>query len=171
MTDAGAPAVATAAPVVAPSAVGSDQPPWMAVPSATAALLPNMGIGERFQAEANSRPKLKPTVEDAFAALEAAGVKLSEKKQHLGMTFGARYCVGTQAVSGTAPLVQISVCEYISPEIAASSSRYSEDSLKNLMPTRQVIAHKHLALIVRPENASPEATAALDKAKFAFAKL
>lgn len=143
----------------------------MAVPSATAALLPNMGIGERFQAEANARPKLKPTVEDAFSAIEAGGLKLAEKKQHLGMTFGARYCVGTQGVSGPTVLVQLSICEYISPDIAETSSRYSEDSLKKLMPNRQVIANKHLSLIVRPENGSPEATAALEKAKAAFAKL
>ena len=145
--------------------------PWLAVPSATAGLLPNMSIPERFQVEASSRPTAKPKAEEVFASLKAAGLTIADEKQHLASPFGARYCVGGRAVSGTTTLLQLSVCEYVTPDVARTSAAYSEQSMKTLMPDRTVRAHKHLALILRPDAKTEEATAAMTKAQATFAGL
>jgi len=161
--------VASGSPSGSPSgAASAGAAPWLAVPSATAPLLPNMPFGERFEVEKGARPALKPNVEDALAALRKAGLSLSDPKQHLAQPFGARYCVGSDLKERGETVVFVSVCEYVSPELAASAAAHSEQSLKALMPTRTVRAHRHLALIARPASEAPTAIAARDKAQATF---
>ena len=133
--------------------------PWAAIPSATAALLPNMGINERFEIEARSRPSgIKPNVEEVLGALDAAGVKLLEKKQHLGSPFGARYCVGARVVNaaGDATLFHLSVCEFVSEDVAKMSREYSEQSLASTIPDRSVYLNKQTTLTMREMTKSPD---------------
>lgn len=166
-----APSVTASVASTAPRAkgdAGAFLGPWTAIPNATAPVLMNMPIPERFEIEKKARPDLKPKVEDAFAALKKAGLTIVDEKQHLAQPVGARYCVGARAVAGDTTLLQISICEYMNDEVARTSTQYSEESLKKLMPTRTCSPHKHLGLILRPENASPEADAAAKKARAAF---
>jgi hypothetical protein len=142
--------------------------PWAAVPGATAALLPNMSIPDRFQLEAAARPPgLKVNVESVFAALEKAGFKLFEKKQHLGQTFGARYCMGARSVKGAAETdptqLYLSVCEFINPEVAEMSRVYSTEHLKTI-PNRNIHTKQQTTLTVRGESDAPDTTAAMTKA-------
>lgn len=141
------------------------------MPGATAALLPNMSIPERFSVEAAARPAgIKPNVEDVWAALEKAGLTVVEKKQHLGQVFGARYCVGGKAMSGAAKLLDISVCEFASEELAKMSRDHSTEALK-IIPNRTLYANKQTLLIVREEQKAPENDDALAKAVDAYTKL
>jgi hypothetical protein len=146
--------------------------PWIAVPGATAALLPNMSIPDRFQVEASARPPgLKVNVESVYAALEKAGFVLFEKKQHLGQTFGARYCVGARSVKGTAETdptqLYLSVCEFISAEVAESSRVYSTEHLKSI-PNRAIHTKQQTTLTVRGDSDAPETAAAMTKALAAY---
>ena len=173
--DAGAtPASATVTPTSsAPAPTGDAGPagPWVAVPGATAAILPNMGFAERFDTEKRARPNAKPNADDAYAALQASGLTLTEKKQHLASPLGARYCFAFAATAGTTALLQLSLCEYASADLAASSAKFSEDSLKGAMPTRTVIPNKQIALVLRQDVMTPEGDAAKKKATDAFKKL
>jgi hypothetical protein len=151
---------------------GARRPPWSAVPSATANILPNMGIPDRFEAEQKARPAgIKPNVESVFAALEGAGLTVVDKKQHLGQTFGARYCVGARVVDkkggdgGTeAALLQMSVCEFVNADVAAQSRDYSTEALK-IIPNRAIRANKQTTLTIRDESpVTPAIEAAAAKA-------
>jgi hypothetical protein len=139
--------------------------PWASVPSATAPLLPNMSIAERFEAEQKARPAgVKPNVESVFAALEGAGLKVVDKKQHLAQTSGARYCVGARVVAGAKELLVISVCEFVSAEVAAGSRDYSNEALK-VIPNRTVHANKQTTMTLREADpVTPEIAAANAKA-------
>jgi hypothetical protein len=148
--------------------------PWNGVPSATAISLPNMPIPERFQYEKETRPADgRPRVEEVWSALEKAGLILVDKKQHLAAPFGARYCEGARAVQEdkTTTLLQLSVCEYISADLAKSAGEFSEQSMKQLMPTRRVHSNKRAALVMRPEQDKPEHQRAAETAVTTFKAL
>ncbi|MDB4944291.1 MAG: hypothetical protein JWP97_3825 [Labilithrix sp.] len=158
----------------APAAVHADAgsplaaPPWLAVPGATAALLPNMGIPERFQIESSSRPKgLTVNVDSVLAALAKGGLTVVEKKQHLAQPFGARYCVGARVVKGTAETdptqLQLSVCELVSPAVAEQSRVASLEAFKQI-PNRDIHVKQQTTLTLRGESDAPDTVAAMKKA-------
>src|SRR3954469_77140 len=74
VAEAGAPGRADAGPIFGDGGKqAAPAQPGLLVPGATAALLPNMSIPDRFQVEAAARPPgLKVNVESVFAALEKA---------------------------------------------------------------------------------------------------
>ena len=152
---------------------GAGKPPWADVPGATVASEPSMTVAARFQAEQAARPHdVKPNVESVFAALEGAGLEVVDKKQHLAQSVGARYCVGARVVNGkdagAAELLVISVCEFISPEVAAGSRNYSTESLK-IIPNRTVHANKQTTMTVAESDpVTPATTAANAKALAAY---
>jgi hypothetical protein len=148
--------------------------PWLAIPTATSPLLPNMGFSERFEIESKSRPAgIKPNVEEVFGALEAAGAHLVDKKQHLASPFGARYCVGARAVAapGDETIYHLSVCEFVSPEVAMMSRDYSDESLATAISNRSVFANKQTTLTLREMNKTPENDALGTKLADAYKKL
>ena len=153
--------------------------PWAAVPSATANLLPNMGLTDRFQVEAKSRPAgLKINVESVYDALKKAGLPVVDQQQHLAQTFGARFCMGARlgappsdkpaldAGKGAPPppptQVYLSVCEFVSNEVAEMSKTYSAEALK--IPFRVIHAKAQTTLTVRGASDAPEIKALMDKA-------
>lgn len=149
--------------------------PWAAMPGATAALLPNMGIPERFEIEKKSRPaNIKPNVESAVAALRKAGFNIVREKQHLGQPFGARYCVGAEAVTdadaSSTRMFFLSLCEFVSPEVAELSTKYNASISKGIAD-RVVKANKQMTLTTRLEGKTPENQAASDKAFTTFSAL
>jgi hypothetical protein len=168
--DAGAPG-SSASPSAAASSSAPTSP--FSVPGATAATLPNMPFPERFAAEARSRPPgVKPTVEEVYASLGAAGFTIVDQKQHLASPLGARYCVGARAVSDTKDtLLQISVCECSTPEVARLARDYSAASMSTAIPFRTLYANRQTLLVLREEKNTPEIDALVTKASGVFAKL
>ncbi len=153
---------------------GLTKAPWTAVPSATAPVLANMGFGERFDIEKKSRPTgIKPNVEEVLGALESAGVHLAEKKQHLAAPFGARYCVGARVVPAGSDdtLYHLSVCEFVSEDVAKMSRDYSDDTLSKSISDRSVYVNKQTTLTTREMSKTPENDALGAKIAETFDKL
>jgi len=152
---------------------GAGKPPWIDVPGATAPVAPNMSAPERFKAELAARPPdLKPNVESVLAALENAGLEVVDKKQHLAQSVGGRYCVGARVVdgkdAGARELLVISVCEFISAEVAAGSRSYSIKALE-IIPNRTVHANKQTTMTVgETDPITPAVEAANVKALAAY---
>jgi hypothetical protein len=167
-------AKATDAPVPQPPTTGS-RPQLaspVAVPGATVATLPNMPIPERFVAERRGRPSgVTPSVEDVYAALEKSGIRVVDRKQHLGAPFGARYCVGARAVGpGDASMMHISVCEFVNADAARIGRDYSAEGMKSI-PFRTVYANKATTLTLREERHEPNVDALVDTAAATYATL
>ena len=132
-----------------------------------------MSFTERFAAEAKGRPEgIKPTVEDVYAALRAAGLTIVDVKQHLASPQGARYCVGARIVGASADLLlDASACEYATQESARIGRDYSESSLKDVIPNRTIYANKQTTLTLREAQKTPDIDALVGKASSTFAKL
>jgi hypothetical protein len=126
---------------------------------------------ERFAGEAAGRPAgVKPRVEDVFAALSSGGLTIVGQKQHLASPLGARYCVGAQAASGAnETLLQISVCECSTPEVAQVARDFTAKTAN--IPLRTAYVNKQTMLVLREEKSSPEIDALVTKASGIFAKL
>lgn len=132
----------------------------------------NMGMPERFELERNARPpKIEPNAEAVFAALAKTGLTIVDQKQHLASPFGARYCAGARAVDGEKTLLWLSVCEYVTAELAKSASEYSEETLSPSIPFRKVYSNKQTGLIMRLDQDKPENQDASKKAVDAYSKL
>jgi hypothetical protein len=164
-------AMAPAAPVASAAATGGGLAGPVAVPGATVATLPNMSIPQRFSTELNGRPQgVKPSVEDVYAGLEKAGLTVTDRKQHLAAPFGARYCLGARAIGANdKPMLQMSVCEFVSPEAAKQGRDYSAEAMK--LPMRTVYVNAQTTLTLREEKQDPEIDALVAKAAAAYAKL
>src|SRR5262249_31328215 len=136
------------------------------------ATLMNMGIPERFEIEKSSRPAgIHPNAEEVFAALKKAGLQIIEEKQHLASPLGARYCVGAKTVEGEQTILWLSVCEYVTPDLAKSAGAYSEETLSFSIKNRKVYANRNTALVVKLEQDKPENQQASSKAVEVFTKL
>lgn len=140
---------------------------WSTVPGATANLLPNMGIGERFQIEKASRPQGTPNVESVVVALTKGGLNIATQAQHLAQPFGGRYCVGaeawTAADAGGTRLFFLSLCEFVSPEVAGMSREHG-GLISTMVANRTVHAHKKMTLTIRLDAKTTEDEAAATKA-------
>jgi hypothetical protein len=94
-----------------------------------------------------------------------------DRKQHLGSPFGARYCLGARAIgSNNTPMLQISVCEFVSVEAARIGRDYSAEGMKTI-PLRTVYVNKQTTLTLREEKKDPDIDAMVEKAAAAYAKL
>lgn len=166
-------ASSAAPPSATPSApIAGPQSP-LAVPGATVATLPNMSFAERFALEAKGRPHgITPTAEEVYAKLKTAGLEVVDVKQHLAAPQGARFCLGARAVGPNKETrLDLSVCEYATPEVARMGRDYSAESMKAVIPNRTVYVNKQTTLIVREDQKTPEIDALVDAASAAFAKL
>lgn len=164
---------AAAASAPNPSASSSAGQSPLAIPGATVATLPNMSFPERFGAESKGRPAgIKPSAEEVFTALKAAGLEIVDIKQHLAAPQGARFCLGARAVGPNKETrLDISACEYATPDVARIGRDYSLESMKSVIPNRTVYLNKQTTLTVREAEKTPELDALVDKASAAFAKL
>jgi hypothetical protein len=130
----------------------------MAAGAASAVYVPpGTPIAERFDLEARSRPTGTPRGEDLFAKLEAEGLILTEKHQHLASPFRAVYC--TQAeVKGQ---LSMSVCEFTT-EAGAKEGREISRNAFAAVPNRDVWVSRKSTLTVRAD-AKSDANDALAK--------
>ena len=165
-----APAPEPAASAATVAAARATSP--LAIPGATVAAFPNLPIPARFASEAKGRPQgIKPTVEDVYTALKAAGIPVESEKQHLASSQGARYCVGARVGEGADPRLDLSVCEYATPEVAQLGRDWSHESMKAVVPNRTLYVNRNTLLIVREAQKNPENDALVEKAATVFAQL
>jgi hypothetical protein len=125
------------------------------------------GLVARLAREAANRPKVKPTADDVFVALEGAGATFPRKQQSLGDTYKAAYCLGGYTADNA---LAVSVCEY-GDEAAATAGRDFSKQVFPRMTTREVSAHKADTLTIvqiKPDDAT---TALKKKLGAAFAAL
>jgi hypothetical protein len=152
-----------------PGPRGAPQNP-AAMPGATVAAVAGEPFPERFVGEASGRPAgTHPTVEAVYAALEAAGLTITGKRQHLASPLGARYCVGAQAVSASKEtLLQMSVCECASREVAQAARDFTTTTN---IPLRTAYANGPTLLILREEKSAPEVDRLVTTASTVFGAL
>ena len=144
-----------AAPAAAPAAVK---------PAATSPALP---LGEKLDYEAAHRPAIRVTADKVYGALEAAGVALTEKRQHVAAAFLARYCLGALGPSNVA----FSVCEFETADGAAAGKKESETALASV-PNRTLVLNAETVLTVRePDPPTPESAELRKKVVALFEKL
>ena len=145
----------------------------MAFPGATVATFPNLPFPARFASEAKGRPQgIKPTVEEVYAGLKAAGIEVVDTKQHLASPQGARYCVGARVMGdGADPRMEFSVCEYSTPEVAKLGRDWSEASMKTVIPNRTVYVNGQTVLVIREAQKNADNDALVEKAAGVFGKL
>lgn len=89
-------------PVAPPDAVAQQQPQSGSNPQRFGGLL------DRLQQEAQARPQGALTAETVLSSLEAKGLKITKKQQHLAQPFGASFCLGAELDADVA----LSICEY-----------------------------------------------------------
>jgi hypothetical protein len=160
---------AVSAPVTAsaPSASGAAPAAAAPSPSATGSVDLMASIADRLKREQASRPNVAPTADDVFAAFTKAGVKLKEKKQHLGAPMEAMYCAGALTDDDT---LAMSVCEY--KDVAAGTAGL-ETSKKAFaaVTTRTVWRNKATTLAIIQMKKTPASDAVEKKLADTFSKL
>jgi hypothetical protein len=124
-----------AAPVAAPAAGSAAAPPPAVrpdeVPAAAGAQVEQ--IFAQLEAERTHRPPVTPTVEAVYAAIETAGVTFDEKKQVLGLSVGASYCM---RAGNTTNGLNVVVCEYETAAKAKTGIELVNTKFADLSPTR-----------------------------------
>lgn len=159
------PGTSSAASAVAPATSAPPQPAASGAAAGGPIGRAIVTIQDKLDVEKDGRPKDTPSAEQVFAAVEKAGVALTDKKQHVGSVYGASYCVG--AKSGG---VAYSACEYESAD-AAKAGR--ETSMKAFQTgNREVYTNKKTTLtVLQPSPKTPASEAVVKKSVEAFAKL
>ena len=159
--------VTSAAPAPAPASSAQPNPASAGTGAGTAGPIGRaiVTIQDKLDVEKEGRPKDTPSAEQVFAAVEQAGVALTDKKQHVGAVYGAAYCVG--AKSGG---VAYSACEYESAD-AAKAGR--DTSMKAFQTgNREIYTNKKTTLtVLQPSAKTPASEAVVKKSVEAFKKL
>jgi len=136
-------------------------PSLVSTQTAPAPLLSRVPLGARLADEAASRPGRALRAEQLFAALERRGVLLSQKRQVLASTVGARYCELAVSDSG----LGVSVCEYADDQAARAGSDASHQRFDAIVPGRTLLTRAGSVLTLTPpqnERARREANAITD---------
>lgn len=130
-------------------------------------LSPALPLADKFAWERTHRKPVHPSADETYAAFEAAGIKLTEKTQHVASVYGAIYCLGAKGEADTV----FSLCEYSTPEEAKKGKETSEKAFA-MIPGRTLLVVKNSLLTVRgPAAGTPESKAIIQKAVDAFQKL
>jgi hypothetical protein len=110
------------------------------------------GIAARLGYEATHRPATGPSSDRVLDALEAAGIKLAERRQFLGIAMKASYCAGGTTSDGVA----ISVCEYATAEAAQAGKAFADRQYAAMSPNAiRAIHGASLLTVVHPQERSP----------------
>ncbi len=130
-------------------------------------LSPALPLADKFEWEKTHRKPVHPSADETYAAFEAAGLKVTEKSQHVASVYGAIYCLGAKGEADTV----FSLCEYASSEEAKKGKETSEKAFA-MIPGRTLLVVKNALLTVRgPAAGTPESKAIIQKAVDAFQKL
>jgi hypothetical protein len=124
-------------------------------------------LQDRLEAEKEQRATDTPKAEEVLAALEKAGLTLTDKKQHVASVYGAMYCLGAKSEGG----IGYSVCEYASPEAAKSGRDASEKAFATVANRELATNKKTVLTILQPASKTPQSQDAAKKSFDVFAKL
>jgi hypothetical protein len=103
-----------------------------------------MGLPDRLEHEAQTRPKGVVTMDQLIAALAQAKVTVDSPAQHAGFTFGAAYCKGARIGQD----LGFSVCEYASVA-EAQKWRLANDKAFQAIKGRKSLANQSSVLMYR----------------------
>jgi hypothetical protein len=110
--------------------------------------------------EAKNRPAIHPSVDDAFAALAKAGVRVVDPQQSMGSTYKAAYCSHGLIESKD---MSVLLCEYADEAKAAAGLAESKRLFPGLA-SRETLSHKSLLLVTIFQDAQhPASTSAAQK--------
>jgi hypothetical protein len=140
-------------------------------PAATPPVAPGTGsagsgpverIFQQMAKEKESRPGIRPTVEEVYAAIDTAGIKFDETKQVVAMSAGARYCVTASNKDG----LIVVVCEYSSPEQAEQLKQVLIQKYQRVAPTRTftIKGSTSVQIVDRADQPLPDARRRIDEA-------
>lgn len=102
-------------------------------------------IVERLAWEAQNRPQGGGIrAEEAFDALERAGLVVGGRRQYLGITMRASYCAGGTTADGVA----VSICEYPSKQAADAGKTFVDAQFSAMTPRARRVVHRHALLTV-----------------------
>ena len=120
-------------------------------------------IAGRLRYELAHRPAVDLPVEAVFAALERAGLAVTDgPRQYVALAAGADYCAGGATADG----LGVTVCEYTTPDRATAGKATVERRFAALAPVRDIVVRGRttLTLTARPDapltDAKRRATAA-----------
>ncbi|MFT3839343.1 MAG: hypothetical protein QM723_20335 [Myxococcaceae bacterium] len=133
-----------------------------AAPAAPAKTSPDLPLMDKMAFEAAHRTDAGLSVDDFFAALDKAGLKVTDVKQHVAGVYGARYCSG-----GMTAGVHVDLCEFDSDK-DAEGAKVATDKAFGSVPNLQHLSHKASMLSVRPETVTPETEATVRKVTDTF---
>jgi hypothetical protein len=141
--------------VPAPSSVKAPQ-----IPSGAAD--PMSTLYGSMATEAATRPHVRPSMDDAFAAFGKAGLPVEGAEQSLGRTYRAGYC--THGLTPKKDLAVL-VCEYVNAEAAAVGLAASKTVFVQLGPRRQSFIHKELMMAIMQQQGDENPVTLADEKK------
>ena len=98
----------------------------------------------RLADEAHRRAAVRLPVEQVLDALERAQLRIVERKQFLGATVHAAYCLGGRTGDGLA----IAACEYADPAAAEAGKQFMDRELAAMSPWARRSAHETIVLTI-----------------------
>jgi hypothetical protein len=146
-----------AAPTIGVAPVAVEAPDTHALQPAT----DTRSLVGRMNYEATHRPQVAITADKVLDVAIAAGLKLDSRKQYLGVTMKAAYCVGGTTADGIA----VSACEFPTPESAVAGLAFMNEAFKNLNVGQRVAHSTTVLSIVGHDQNTPQIRDAF--AKFA----
>jgi hypothetical protein len=118
-------------------------------PSAAASM---QTLAGRLQYEVEHRPAAAIPAETVFAALDRAGLPVTDgPRQYVAVVAGAGYCAGGATADG----LGVAVCEYASADQARAGKAAVENKFAALTPVRDIVVRgaTTLTLTARPDAA------------------
>ena len=98
----------------------------------------------RLAYEAHHRSAVRLPAERVLDALEGAQLRLVERKQFLGATVHADYCIGGRTGEGLA----IAACEYADPAAAEAGRQFMDQQFAAMSPWARRRAHETIVLTI-----------------------
>ena len=105
----------------------------------------------RLADEAHHRAAVRLPIEQVLDALERAQLRIAERKQFLGATLHAAYCLGGRTDEGLA----VAVCEYADPAAAQAGKQFMDLEFAAMSSWVRRSAHETIVLTVADPSGVP----------------
>lgn len=105
----------------------------------------------RLADEAHHRTAARVSAERVLDALEGAQLRIVERKQFLGATVHAAYCLGGRTGEGLA----IATCEYADPAAAEAGKQFMDREFAAMTPWARRSAHETIVLTIADPSGVP----------------
>ena len=101
--------------------------------------------------EAHRRAAVRLPAEQVLDALERAQLRIVERKQFLGATVHAAYCLGGRTGEGLA----IAACEYADSAAAEAGKQFMDREFAAMAPWARRCAHQTIVLTIADPSGTP----------------